>query len=120
MASRVRANVTETIRVLQELRPGVRVVVAGYWNVVKDGRVGRADYGSWGMRKARQATAWANWAIRESAAARHTSFVSTYDGFKGVHGRHDPTWLLASDGDHPDARGHAEIAEQFFETAPGG
>lgn len=120
VAARVRANLTATIREMQEIRPGVRVVVAGYWNVVKDGDVGRRDYGRWGLRKAEQATAWANRAIRDAAAERHVTFVSTYVPFKGVHGRRNPTALLAADGDHPDARGHAVIADQFFRVAPTG
>jgi acyl-CoA thioesterase-1 len=120
VARRVRANLISTIQVMQELRPGIRVVVAGYWNVVRDGNVGRRVYGRWGLRKAEQATAWANRAIRGAAAARHISFVSTYAAFKGAHGRRNPTWLLAADGDHPNARGHAAIAEQFFRAAPGG
>jgi len=120
VARRLRANLIATIRMMQALRPGIRVAVAGYWNVVKDGNVGRRDYGRWGLRKAEQATAWANLAIRGAAAARHITFVSTYVAFKGVHGRRNPTWLLAADGDHPNARGHAAIAEQFFRAAPGG
>jgi acyl-CoA thioesterase-1 len=120
VARRVRSNLTATIKEMQELRPGIRVLVAGYWNVVKDGHVGRRDYGRWGLRKAGLATLWANRAIGEAAATRHVSYVGTYVPFKGVHGRADPTWLLAADGDHPNARGHAAIAEQFFRAAPAG
>ena len=120
VAQRVRVNLVATIQEMQELHPGIRVVVAGYWNVVKDGNVGRRDYGRWGLRKAAQATAWANGAIRGAAAARHVTFVSTYAVFKGAHGRRNPTRLLAADGDHPNARGHAAIAEQFFRVAPSG
>ncbi|MBV9830960.1 MAG: SGNH/GDSL hydrolase family protein [Marmoricola sp.] len=120
VARRVRANLTATIREIQALHPGVRVLVADYWNVVRDGRVGRSHYGAWGMRKAEQATYWANHAIRAAAADRRVRVVSTYVGFKGVHGHRDPTWLLASDGDHPNARGHVEIADQFYAAAPTG
>ena len=119
-AGRVRANVTATIRAIRALRPGVRIVVAGYWNVVRDGRVGRSQYGAWGMRKALLATHWANRAIYRAAVASRVAFVSTLVGFKGIHRDHDPTWLLAPDGDHPNARGHAEIADQFFRAAPVG
>lgn len=120
VAGRVQTNVTTFIRTLRRLRPGIKVVVAGYWNVVKDGDVGRNAYGAWGMSKAVQATWYANSALRNAAAATGATYLSTYHAFKGVSGKANPTWLLASDGDHPNAQGHAVIATAFFKAAPNG
>jgi lysophospholipase L1-like esterase len=116
----VRANVVTIVRKLRRIRPGIRVLVADYWGVMKDGAVGRRRYGAWGMRKADQATADANRALREAADTTHAVYVSTFRAFKGPDGTDDPTPLLAPDGDHPNSRGHAVIADAFFRAAPAG
>lgn len=120
VATRVRTNVTRIIRILRQLHPGIRVLVANYWNVVKDGRVGRLAYGAWGVQKAAQATTYADRALGWAAHDAGAILVSTYVPFKGVHGTIDPTSLLASDGDHPNARGHAVIARAFYRFAVSG
>lgn len=120
VANRVRAQLARIVGTLHQLHPGIRVLVADYWNVVKDGQVGRRLYGPWGVRVAAQATIAANRALGRAAEATGASLVSTWVPFKGAHGQLDPTPLLAADGDHPDARGHAVIARAFFGHAPGG
>ncbi len=60
VARRVQANVTQIVRTIQSLHPGITVVVADYWNVMKDGKVGLRTYGTWGESKAVQATTYAN------------------------------------------------------------
>lgn len=120
VAARVRTNVTAIIRRLRALRPGIRVVVLDYWNVVKDGAVGRRLYGTWGVRVATAATSYANASLRYAAKVTGSTYVSTLREFKGADGRSDPTSLLASDGDHPNARGHAVITRGIFQVAPSG
>jgi lysophospholipase L1-like esterase len=120
VASQVRSNVIAIVRRLHRIRPGIRVIVADYWGVMKDGAVGRRTYGAWGMRKADRATADANAALRNAATTTHATYVSTYRAFKGPNGTTDPTPLLASDGDHPNSRGHGVIAQAFFAAAPNG
>jgi lysophospholipase L1-like esterase len=120
VARQVRTNVVTIVRKLRRIRPGIRVLVADYWGVMKDGAVGRRRYGGWGMREADRATADANRALREAASTTHALYVSTYRAFKGPDGTIDPTPLLASDGDHPDSRGHRVIADAFFRAAPAG
>jgi lysophospholipase L1-like esterase len=120
VATRVHDNLVTIIRELRAIRPHMRVVVADYWNVMKDGDVGRRAYGDWGLSKADQATSYANTAIRNAASAAHAIFVSTYSAFKGSDGSIDPTPLLAADGDHPDSRGHGVITRAFFHAAPNG
>lgn len=120
VAKRVQTNLTATIRSLQRLRPGIRVLVVGYWNVVKDGNVGRRAYGRWGMSKANQATSYANAALGRAVGATRVTYVSTYKPFKGADGTRNPTRLLTADGDHPDAQGHALIAAVLYGAAPQG
>ncbi|AGL16780.1 SGNH/GDSL hydrolase family protein [Actinoplanes sp. N902-109] len=108
-AATVRDNVTRTITAIEAAHP-VPVVVLGYWSVVRDGRAGRAAYGSAGLRAAAAATAAANTALRAAAQDTGARYLDTTTAFHGPDGRADPTGLLAPDGDHPDARGHAAIA----------
>lgn len=108
-ADTVRVNVTATIQAIERIRP-VPVVVLGYWNVVRDGQVGAASYGPDGVRAAAAATAVANNALHAAADATGATYVPTGVVFHGPDGRQDPTSLLAADGDHPDAEGHARIA----------
>lgn len=117
VARRVQANVTTIVQTLQRLHPGIRVVVADYWNVMRDGKVGLRTYGAWGESKAVQATTYANQGLARAASATGATLVSTYTAFKGSRGTGDPTALLASDGDHPNARGHALIASVFLAAA---
>lgn len=120
VAARVQRNVVTIIRRLRAIRPGIRIVVADYWNVMKDGKVGLRDYGAWGESKADQATDYANAALRRAVATTRAIYVSTYTAFKGQRGNVDPTPLLAPDGDHPDSRGHEVIARVFYRAAPNG
>lgn len=120
VAAVVRRHVAELVRELHALRPGIRVLVGNYWNVVKDGRVARQQYGAWGLAKANEATRYANRALARAARENGATLISTYVPFKGEHGHRDPTALLAADGDHPNARGHAVIAEAYFRAALAG
>lgn len=120
VADRVQRRVTAEIRTIQQLRPGIHVIVLGYWNVMKDGAVGLRTYGSWGEAKAVRATLDADAALHEAAVATRSTYVSTYYPFKGWDGRSDPTSLLAPDGDHPNAAGHGVIARAVFRAAPRG
>jgi lysophospholipase L1-like esterase len=92
--------------------PGARVLVTGYWNVFLDGAVGLrqgADYvaGSDALTRAM------NDVIAAAAAQTGTRYVDIYTPFKGS-GDVDCTPLLASDGDHPNARGHRVIADALL------
>ena len=95
----------------------VAVPVVGYWNIAQDGSVGRAAYGVEGMAKADRATTLANSALLAAATAAGALYVPTFAAFRGVLGDQDATPLLADDGDHPNAAGHARIAEALFTAA---
>jgi len=98
----------------------VTILVLGYWNVVKDGAVGLAEYGADGLASAETATRYCNKALRQAAASTGAQFVTTSAAFKGEHRDQDPTGLLASDGDHPNAQGHQAIADAIYAAVPTG
>jgi acyl-CoA thioesterase I len=108
-AATMRANVAGAIDKVEAIRR-TPVVVLGYWNVVRDGKVGADEYGPDGVRRAATATAYANDGLEQAAAQTGATYVSTDAAFHGPDGSRDPTSLLASDGDHPNAAGHAAIA----------
>lgn len=85
-----------------------QVLVTGYWNVFLDGRVGRAKGAAY-VRDSDALTRRVNDALRRTALASHDVYVDLYGPFKG-DGDRDDSDLLAPDGDHPSAAGHALIA----------
>jgi lysophospholipase L1-like esterase len=120
VARSVQTAVTAQIAQIERMNPDADVVVGGYWNVMKDGSVGMRTYGAWGEAQADEATADANAALRHAADATNATYVSTFEPFRGTAGRRDPTNLLASDGDHPNAAGHEAIADAFYRAASRG
>ncbi|WP_213007746.1 SGNH/GDSL hydrolase family protein [Paractinoplanes toevensis] len=105
----VEADVVAAVAAIERIHR-VPVIILGYWNVVRDGRVGAAAYGPAGVAAAARATAELNRALQAAADASGARFVATLAAFHGPGGDRDPTGLLAPDGDHPDAAGHAAIA----------
>ena len=108
-ADTMRDNVVATIGEVEAIR-AMPVVVLGYWNVVKDGQVGFSAYGESGMQKALSATDYANDGLADAADETGATYIPTEAAFHGSDGSADPTDLLAADGDHPNAAGHAAIA----------
>jgi lysophospholipase L1-like esterase len=86
-----------------------QVLVNDYWNVFQDGAVAERAFGEQFGRDADATTKLADAAICAAARAHRDVCVDTYGPFLGA-GDLDPTGLLGSDGDHPNARGHAAIA----------
>ncbi len=101
-------SIVAQVRGLQT-RPGAQVVVLGYWNVFVDGAVGRAQ-GDTYVAGADQVSQRVNRAAVEVAAQHGVVYADAYAPFKG-DGSRDDTPLLADDGEHPDAAGHAALAE---------
>ncbi|MFG1604935.1 SGNH/GDSL hydrolase family protein [Actinoplanes sp. NPDC049265] len=111
IAGDVQSQVTAMVRRLHDLDGGqVRVLVLGYWNVVEDGAVARTDYDAAETAEATEATTVLNEHLAAAARASWATYVSTRAALKGADGSADPTGLLAADGDHPNAQGHAAIA----------
>jgi lysophospholipase L1-like esterase len=109
VAATIQANVAAAVTAIEQIHR-MPVIVLGYWNVVLDGQVGAAQYGPSGVRDAAAATAAVNRALQQAAARSGATYVPTESAFHGDDGGHDPTDLLAPDGDHPNAAGHAAIA----------
>ena len=109
-------------RVLHEVRdlaPGARVLVTGYWDVFLDGAVGRAqgsDYVQTSDALTRQVDGLVRGA-RRSRPGRPTS-TCTARSSRGRRPASPP--LLAADGDHPSAAGHALLAQLLLAAVRGG
>jgi lysophospholipase L1-like esterase len=120
-AEQVEANVAATVdTVVQVHGTPVTVLVLGYWNVVKDGSVGLAEYGAAGLASAHAATRFCNLALQRAARQTGARYVPTTPAFRGEHRTLDPTGLLAPDGDHPNADGQEAIAEAVYAALPAG
>jgi lysophospholipase L1-like esterase len=120
-ADQVEANVVATVdTVLAVHGTPVSVLVLGYWNVVKDGEVGRAAYGDAGLASAHAATRYCNLALQRAARQAGARYVPTTAAFRGDRRTLDPTALLAADGDHPNADGQEAIAEAVYAAVPAG
>jgi lysophospholipase L1-like esterase len=83
-------------------------LVTGYWNVFLDGAVGAAQ-GTAYVRDSDALTRAVNAVLQARATQDAATYVDLYTPFKG-DGDRDDTGLLAADGDHPSAAGHALIA----------
>lgn len=88
--------------------PAARVLVIGYWNVFLDGAVG-ASRGPAYQQTSAAVTRRVNGVLRRAATAAEVTYVDVFTAFRGEGD--DDTVLLASDGGHPSAAGHQQIAE---------
>ncbi|MGA8978984.1 MAG: SGNH/GDSL hydrolase family protein, partial [Pedococcus sp.] len=105
-------------RVRAELPDDAAMLVTTYWNVFEDGDVADGDYGPTFAQWSDAVTAEANSRICAAAHRVDATCVDLYAPFNGAGGK-DPTPLLADDGDHPNAAGHALIARALVAaTAP--
>ncbi|MET9273031.1 SGNH/GDSL hydrolase family protein [Kribbella sp. NPDC003557] len=91
------------------------VLMTGYWNVFKDGEVARRQYTPSGRIASDQLTVRTNEAIAAAARAGDATYADIYTPFED---NADVTALLAPDGDHPDAAGHALIARVLLAATP--
>lgn len=107
MRSHVR-DILDRARALRHGQP-TTVLVTGYWNVFEDGDVARTSFPASGRAATIQLTLRANAAIRSAAHEAGATYVDLYRPFQDRRG--GPTGLLADDGDHPSARGHALTAQ---------
>jgi lysophospholipase L1-like esterase len=100
------ASAVSQVRALQAGH-GV-LLLTGYWNVFKDGAVGR-DMGTAYVTASDALTRAVNAKISGAAGAGGARYVDLYRPFK-ADGSADCTALLAADGDHPNGAGHQLIA----------
>lgn len=117
MGDRVR-RVIAAVAALRPNAPRDTVLVANYWNVFTDGAVARRQGGQRRLDWSTVVTATANGAICRAADAEGARCVDLVAPFKG-DGGDDPTSLLATDGDHPNAAGARKIVAALLARTPG-
>ncbi len=106
-------RILSDIHSLREGRP-TSILVTGYWNVFEDKLVAERAFGPEGLRASIQLTHLVNGAIRAVAAEAGASYVDLFAPFHMPELEEDT--LLADDGDHPDAAGHALIAHTLLDA----
>ena len=110
------SNLDAIMSNIHALGPSATVFVTGYWEIWEDGAVGRAR-GAQFMTLVDGLTHQVNAAIRSASARAGARFVDLYTPFRGAAGDQDDTALLAADGDHPSAAGHAVIARALLDAS---
>lgn len=105
------ARALDRVRALRDGLP-TTVLVTGYWNVFEDGDVAVGASGAAGLEASLTLTRRVNTAIRGAAGSAGAAYVDLFPAFQASG--HDITGLLADDGDHPDAAGHALIARTLL------
>ena len=106
------AGVLERVRALRDGRP-TAVLVTGYWNVFEDGDVAARQFPAKGLAATDALTRRVNAVLALAARADGAAYVDLDRPFHTAGGA-DVTRLLAADGDHPDAAGHALIARALL------
>jgi lysophospholipase L1-like esterase len=92
------------------------ILATGYWNVFEDGEVARRTFPATGRAATDRLTLEVNTAIAGAAHADDATYVDIYTPFE--RDAADVTNLLAPDGDHPNAGGHALIARLLLQATP--
>jgi len=87
-------------------QPHGPVVVTGYWNVFLDGDVGASQGGAY-VRDSDTLTRVVNQVLSDASRRAGVAYLDLYTPFHTQAG--GVTRLLAPDGDHPSAAGHALI-----------
>jgi len=94
-----------------------QILVTDYWNVFADGDVARASEGPAYLLWSDQLTRALSRRICAAARGAGATCVDLYAPFKG-NGSLNPTALLASDGDHPNAAGYQVISAALLAATP--
>lgn len=108
-------NLDRIVARVRQLRAGkpTTIVLLGYWSVWLGGQYAiqrGADY----VNAATTLTRTENAAIQAIARRTGSLYVDLRVAFKGPSDSWDETDLLASDGDHPNAAGHATIGHALI------
>ena len=105
------SNLKAIVDRLQQLASSrhIALVLLDYWNVWLGGKY-RARMGPAYVATADSLTLQLNQAIQALAHASGATYVNLRTAFRGPNGTEDETYLLAPDGDHPNAAGHQRIA----------
>jgi acyl-CoA thioesterase I len=101
-------DVVAQVRQLTHAHP-VLVILLDYWSVWLGGQYAEAR-GPVYVDAAAELTDQVNTVIKGTAAQTGSAYIDLRAAFKGPDYAYDETRYLASDGDHPNAAGHQEIA----------
>jgi lysophospholipase L1-like esterase len=114
----LRANLHDIVDRVHELTAGhaVKVVLLDYWSVWLGGQYAHQQ-GQAYADAAASVTDKVNTEIREIAAQTGSAYVDLRAAFKGPDYAYDETHYLATDGIHPNAAGHQQIAAALGEVA---
>ena len=87
----------------------VLVVLLDYWSVWLGGKYAAARGNAY-VATAEEMTDRVNSVIKSTASKTGSAYVDLRAAFKGPNYSYDETRYLSSDGDHPNAAGHQQIA----------
>jgi lysophospholipase L1-like esterase len=107
----VEKNLAAIVSRVHDLTSGhkVLVVLLDYWSVWLGGQYAAAKGDAY-VAAAEEVTDRVNGVIKSTAAKSGSAYVDLRAAFKGPDYSYDETHYLSSDGDHPNAAGHRQIA----------
>jgi lysophospholipase L1-like esterase len=108
----IEKNLTAIVSRVHDLASGhkVLVVLLDYWSVWLGGKYAAA-HGQAYVAAAEEMTDRVDAVIKSTAAKTGSAYVDLRAAFKGPDYAYDETHYLSSDGDHPNAAGHKQIAK---------
>jgi lysophospholipase L1-like esterase len=107
----MKANLLSIVRRTRSLVFGHKhvLVLLDYWSVWLGGKYAQAKGADY-VAAAEELTDRVNAVIKSTAAKTGSAYVDLRAAFKGPDYAYDETHYLSSDGDHPNAEGHDQIA----------
>ncbi len=94
------------------------ILVTNYWDLFPEAGLARTGPESAQLEWQEAITAAANAAIETQTLRHRDIYVDTVVPFRGTSGDDDPSPLLASDGDHPNAAGVQVLAKALVAAHP--
>lgn len=112
----VQANLTSIVNRLRQLAPThSTLILLDYWSVWLGGKYAAAK-GQPYVDAAAKVTDSVNTVIKDEAHRTGAKYVDLRAAFKGPNYSYDETHYLSNDGDHPNAAGHARIADAVMQV----
>jgi lysophospholipase L1-like esterase len=108
----LKKNLAAIVRRVRVLTAGHKalIVLLDYWSVWLGGSYAKA-HGEAYVAAAEAMTDQVDTAIKNTATRSKSAYVDLRAAFKGPSYSYDETHYLSSDGDHPNAAGHRQIAD---------
>src|SRR5262249_45073599 len=108
----IEKNLAAIVSRVHDLTSGhkILVVLLDYWSVWLGGEYAAAQGDAY-VTAAENVTDQVNDVIKSTAAKSGSAYVDLRAAFKGADYAYDETHYLSSDGDHPNAAGHQQIAK---------